>query len=331
MLVSEHMKAELKEIIEHLNPKTLDVDKVSIDSFRKLGIGEGNINYIFKIKDKRFICRVNIDKGVPDKSKEEFNSLKKIENLNIAPKAFYYHPKDKRFPYGFIILEFIDGKPFRKRKRNYTQKQVKQIAFLLAELHSKACRGLQRKNYSFRHYLKECNAYIRRINKQNNKLKRELRNVCSAIRDFLPKREKHEFSLIHGDVCPQNIIEIKKGLKLIDWESLQCSDPAKDIANILIDLGLKNNNLNFFLKEYQKIREDQTILERAKIYSILLRATYFLWEITRSFEIINKELPEEYITKTTAQSHINEAKSQFKKLSKLLDLPRIDIEVLFNA
>ena len=93
------MKAELKFIIENLNPKLLGVDKVSIDSFKKLGVGEGNLNYLFKIKNKKFICRVNIDKRVPNKSKNEFESLKRVENLNIAPKTFYYHPKDKKFPY----------------------------------------------------------------------------------------------------------------------------------------------------------------------------------------------------------------------------------------
>ena len=65
------MKAELKFIIENLNPKLLGVDKVSINSFKKLGVGEGNLNYLFKIKNKKFICRVNIDRGVPNKSKNE--------------------------------------------------------------------------------------------------------------------------------------------------------------------------------------------------------------------------------------------------------------------
>jgi thiamine kinase-like enzyme len=325
------MKTELKFIIENLNPKLLGVDKVSIDSFKKLGVGEGNLNYLFKIKNNKFICRVNIDKGVPNKSKNEFESLKRVESLNIAPKAFYYHPKDKKFPYGFIILEFIEGKPLRMKKRTYTKKQVKQIAFILAELHSKNCNGLPKKDYSFQYYLKHCEDYNKTINKHNDKLKKELIEIKYRIGNFLSKKEEHKFSLIHGDVCPQNIVETKNGLKLIDWESLQCSDPAKDIANILIDLELKNSDLDLFLKEYQKIRKDPTILKRAKTYAVLLRAVYFLWEITRSFEIINKELPKEYLNKTTAQSHINEAKFQFRRLSELIDVPKINIDSLFTG
>ena len=217
------------------------------------------------------------------------------------------------------------------KKRSYTQKQIKQIAFILAELHSKSCNGLPKKSYSFQHYLKECEDYNKTINEHNDKLKNELAEITNRIRNFLSKKEEHKFSLIHGDVCPQNIVEAKDGLKLIDWESLKCSDPAKDIANILIDLELKNNDLDLFLREYQKIRRDPTILERAKTYAVLLRAVYFLWEITRSFEIINKELAKEYLNKTTAQSHINEAKFQFKKLSKLIDVPKINIDSLFTG
>jgi thiamine kinase-like enzyme len=325
------MKTELKSIIENINPKLLGVDKIRIDSFKKLGVGEGNLSYLFKIKNKKFICRVNIDKGVPKKSKTEFDSLKKVEGLNIAPKPFYYRPKDKKFPYDFIILEFIEGKPLRMKKRTYTKKQIKQIASILAKLHSMNCSSLPKGKYSFQHYLKECKNYIKTINKRNDKLKRELNEIYNRIKNFLPKKEAHKFSLIHGDVCPQNIVETKNGLKLIDWESLQCSDPARDVANILIDLELKNSDLDMFLKEYQKIRKDPTILERAKTYAILLRATYFLWEITRSFEIINKELPKEYLDKTTAQRHINEAKFQFRKLSKLIDVPKIDIDSLFTG
>lgn len=323
------MKAELKVMIENLNPKLFGVEKVSIDSFKKLGIGEGNLNYLFKIKNKKFICRINIDRGVPNKSKKEYESLKRIENLNIAPKTFYYHPKDKKFSYGFIILEFIEGKPFRMKKRTYTQKQVKQIAFVLAELHSKNYEGLLKKDYSFQYYLKHCKDYIKTINMHNNKLKNELAEIHNRIGNFLSKKEEHKFSLIHGDVCPQNIVETKNGLKLIDWESLQCSDPAKDIANVLIDLELKKDDLNLFLREYQKIRKDPTIFERAKTYAVLLRAVYFLWEITRSFEIINKELPKDYLKKTTAQNHINEAKFQFRKLCELIDIPKINIDSLF--
>ena len=324
------MKHELKSIIARLNPKSFGVDKISIGSFIKLGVGEGNMNYLFSIENRKFICRVNIDKHMPEKTKNEFNSLKNIEGLGIAPKAYYYHYENRKIPYEFIILEYIQGKPFRMRKRRYTSKQIRQIAQILARLHSEKCAGLHKQKYSYQHYLKQGLEYDKVINKYSDRLRNELKQIHSNIRGILPKTEAHEFGLIHGDVCPQNIIQTANGLKLIDWESLQCSDPAKDVANVLTDLELKDDDLALFLKQYHNIRRDATILERAHIYSALFRYTYFLWEITRSFEIIHKKLPKEYLSKTTAQRHINEARFQYRKLSKLVKMPLIDVGVLFD-
>ncbi len=61
-----------------------------------------------------------------------------------------------------------------------------------------------------------------------------------------------------------------------------------------------------------------------------MRYNYFLWEIVRSFEIIHKQLPKEYLNKNTAQRHINEAKHQFKQLKELVELPGLDLKNFFN-
>ena len=84
------------------------------------------------------------------------------------------------------------------------------------------------------------------------------------------------------------------------------------------------------MKEYKKLRKDEGILERAKVYAVLLRFIYFLWEIVRSFEIIHKELPKEYLIKTTAKSHIHESNYQFKRLRKIIDIPDFNVENIFK-
>lgn len=325
------MKSELKSVIENLNPKVLGLNKIKIDSFKKLGVGEGNLNYFFKIKGKKFICRLNIDKKMPNKSKNEYVALKIVEKLNIAPKTYYMHKKDKKFPYGFIILDFIEGKPFRMKKRNYTKLQIKELANNLANLHSKKCSVLKKINYSYSPYLDDGKYYIKELNKYTkSRFDREIRQLYYEIKNFLPKKEYHTFALVHNDICPQNIVETNNKLKLIDWESLECSDPGKDIAHILVDLELKGVNLNLFMREYQKRGTDKNILERAKIYAVLLRYANFMWELVRSFEILNKELPKDYLRKTSAKEHINEAKFQFKRLRKLLNVRCIDIDEIFK-
>ena len=105
------MKHRLKSIIEELDPKSLGVNKISISSFVKLGIGEGNLNYFFSVGDKEFVCRVNIDKHSPSRSRNEFNLLKNVESLRVAPKAYHHFRKSREFPWNFNIIEFIKGKP----------------------------------------------------------------------------------------------------------------------------------------------------------------------------------------------------------------------------
>lgn len=324
------MKNNLKEVIKNIESSKLGVTSIKFDFFKKLGIGEGNLNYIFSIEKKKFICRINIDNGVPNKSKEEYQALKMVESLNIAPKVFYLHQADEHYLKDFIIIEFIEGKPLRMKKRSYTTEQVKKLAIILAELHRQKNDKLVKTDYSYQYYLEGGLNYIRSINKYTNKkFDFELKQIHQKIEEFVPKKELHQFGIIHGDVCPQNIVEIKNDLKLIDWESLKYSDPAKDVSNVLIDLGLKDRLLDVFLREYHKKRKDNYILDRAKIYAVLMRYHYFLWEIVRAFEIIHQKMPKEYLRKTSAQRHINEAKHQFKKLKQLIDVPEMDLNSFF--
>jgi len=318
------MKKQIKKIIESLDPKILKLKKIKITSFKKLGVGEGNLNYVFKVKDKKFIARINIDKEYPTKSKEEYDNLKIVEKLHHSPNVYYYHKKP-----GFIILDFIEGHPWRMKKTNYNKKQIIMLARTLADLHSRTNNKLDKSSMKYQYYINEGIKYNKRINKfTKNKFKKELDELLKFIKQTLPKKENHKFGIIHADVCPQNIVETKNDIKLIDWESLRLGDPARDIAGVLIDLKIKDKNLDLFMQEYQKVRQDKDILRRAYIYAVLLRYVYVLWEIMRTHEIKQKKLPKEYLAKTSAQNHINEAKFQQRQLNKLIDVPELNIEAM---
>ncbi len=303
------MKSEIKNIIKQLNPKLFGVKEIKINSFRKLGIGEGNLNYILKINNKEYNCRINIKTKKLNKLKNEFETLKKIEKYGFSPKPIYFHNKPE-----FSILTFIKGTPFRHGKKTYTKNQIISIAKTLAKLHSVKT-TLKPSNYNYGYYLNGAKHLIDELNKRtNNELKPILLNTYKNILKQIPNKENHKYSLIHGDIVPQNIIETTKSIKLIDWENVEVSDPAKDIAQVLIDIEIKGKNLELFLKTYFKIRKDTTILNRAKIYAILMRQNYYIWELIRTLKIKNKELPQEYLNKTNTKQHLQEAKKQLKKL-----------------
>jgi len=272
------MKTKIKQIIKSLNPSILGVESIHIDSLRKLGVGEGNVNYILKIDNKKFIVRKNITKDEPYKSINEYKSLKQVEDLNIAPKVYYRYHKGA-YLNDFLILDYISGKSMYKGKRKYTKNQLTALAKLLASLHNKKNVTLPKRAYAYSFYLKEGLKATRLVSKYNDKLESELKHIHKLVKAQIPSKEKHKFSLIHGDLCPPNIVETKVGMKLIDWEALRYGDPAIDIANILVDMGFNKKDFDLFMIIYQKLRKDKTILERSYIYKLLTHYVYFVYEL----------------------------------------------------
>ena len=312
-------KIELKKIIESLDPKIFGLKEINIKSFKKLGTGESNISYIFTLNNKKFICRLNIDKSRPKKSKEEYKILKIIKPLNIAPKVHYLDKIGR-----FIILDYIEGKSMRMGKITFSLKEIKQLARMLAKLHSRKIGNLKLEKQKYSSRLKEIKDAIISLKKFiKNKEYLEFFSDChkNLVKDVANEKEEYKIGLVHGDICTQNIIKTNNNLKLIDWESLQLSDPAKDIAPFLVEIKLSKKDFNVFLNEYKKYRNDPSILKRARVHAKLLAFLDFIWEILRSFEIINKTLHEDYLNKTSAQSHINEARRRFRDCLRFNIIP----------
>lgn len=320
------MKSKIKEIIKNLKPELLGVDEIKIQSFKKLGLGECNLNYLLNIENKKFLCRVNIDKENSNKIEIEYENLKKIEHLGIAPKALYFHMRNENFERDLVILEFIEGKPFRMGQKTFTDEQIKKLSQTLSRLHSQNIKLSNKDKTPYLEVFKYAKEFVTEINKYtSNKYESELNEIILKVNKIIPKTNDALYRLVHGDVCPQNVVETKNEIKLIDWESVSYSDPARDIVNVLVDFGLKNNQLELFYSEYFKNRDDESLLERVKIHQVLTRTNYSLWEIMRTFEIINKELPKEYLQKTSAKVHLNEARKQFRELKKLIVVSNLKI------
>ena len=317
------MKSELKQIILNLNPALFNVKKIIISSFKKLGVGEGNINYVFKVNNKKFICRLNIESEKSDKVEREFKTLKKIEKYNFSPKPVYFNKNPE-----FSILKFIEGKPFRQGKRTYTSVQIKNIAKTLAKLHSIKT-SIKPVNYDFEYYTHGAKHLITDLNKRTkNKFKKELKQIFNVVLSSVPKNEIHKYSLIHGDVCPQNIVETAKDVRFIDWENVEVSDPARDIAQVIIDLGLQKNYLVLFQKTYFSIRKDDSLFVRARSYAILMMQNYYIWECIRALEVKNKELPKEYLQKTSVREHLIAAQKNLVDLNKLIPIPLFEVDMV---
>lgn len=318
------MKNKISNIIKNLDPKIFGVNIIKINSFRKLGIGESNLNYILNISNKKFLCRINIDLEMKDKLKKEYNNLKKIQKLKISPKPIYFNKSPE-----FTIIEYLEGKPLKKNIK-ITESQIKNLAKIVAKIHRIKISNMKKEEHTYKYYFDESKDYFKYIKKYTNNIPTELKKTNEILKKIVPKKENKKIGLIHGDICPQNVIETGKHINLIDWESVKMSETAKDIANIFVNFKLNKKETQLFVKEYQIIKKDETILQRTKKHEVLLRYLFMLWEIVRTLEIINKYLPEEYLKKTTPEEHIKEAKKQYRELKKLIDVPEINIEEIIK-
>ncbi|MEK6824864.1 MAG: phosphotransferase, partial [Nanoarchaeota archaeon] len=164
-----------------------------------------------------------------------------ISDHNIGPKAYLIDESKKVFDEGFLILEFIEGKTLSSSQYKLNSRIIRNLAKLVAELHNiKPTISLKKDFVNPKDYLREIKEYRSQIkdlgaatiflelfDETFNKLERKYQNIT------FPEIT----SLIHGDIQEQNILITKKGIRLIDFESLSISDPGTEISYIFLEFG----------------------------------------------------------------------------------------------
>jgi thiamine kinase-like enzyme len=281
------MKKEIKIIFE-------DKLKIRVKSISKLGKGVSNINYLV---NNKYVFRLNANTLRPEKSKREFLTLKALEKSNISPKPIYSEKN-------FMILEYFKGKVFTNRI--ITKKFLKDLAKLTAKIHSLKPIKIPRENVS---NSKEMKLWLKNIKDK------KILNLISKVK-FKKKSFKVKYVISHGDICEQNVIKTKSGLRLIDFEDTALRDPAEDIAKIFVDFKepFTKKQKEIFLNEYLKHRNDKTIRERIVYYEPIIVFTVFVWSIDYLTRIRNKQMHEAYLNKKDLKDAENYSKKMLKRL-----------------
>jgi len=293
----------IEKYVESIKPSALGLTSpLKIQKITKLGLGEGNSNYLVKIDNQKFNFRFNLEKNTFGKSKKEYTILKAIESLKIAPKPFFYDPDIKN---GLLVLEYIDGVAFPS-DYHLSNRQFAILAKELAELHNlKSPENAQKNRLSYVGYQNRFKTSIRYLKKKFAKygLNKKFVVLCQEVTNELSSEiiesgVKNKFSITHGDLAPQNIVKTKNGFRFIDWESAGIGDPAADLASVIDEIGfpMTSAQRKLFLKEYAKERSDKTIIKRMNLFVKLIRFAQVLWSINRVYEIKDRELGEELIT-----------------------------------
>lgn len=276
MSIHKKTVAFLNEFLKthHVLPLSKDV---SISYFKS---GAGTHLYLISSNRKKYLARVNYypNKNEWGVKEQEYKILKLIESTKIAPQVYYVNKKN-RLKQHFTIVDFIEGKDLKK----VTDVHVVSLAKSLKKLHStftfkKSGNTLPPKD-ALPYICDIYNTYsegedkkiekyihlegIKKVTREYNRIKDKLGVYFTALNCF---NGITKFSLIHGDLKKENIIDTGRKLILVDWECGGSDIPEMDIGNVFAGCKLSKKHQNLFLKTYYKKIPDTVIIER--IYAI---------------------------------------------------------------
>ncbi|MEK7647790.1 MAG: phosphotransferase [Patescibacteria group bacterium] len=248
--------------------------------------GGGTHLYLITGGKKKYVARVNFyslknDWGI---KKQEFQILKKIEHLSIAPKVYYLSTKN---PLGqhFTIVDYVEGEPVRR----FADTHIISVAKTLKKLHAITFRRSgdtfppkDALPYTCDIFDLYANGADKQIEKYTdlpgielvvepfNRVRKSLGLYFSGLHCF---DGITSFSLVHADLKKENMLVAGDKIRLIDWEGGGSDIPEVDIGNFFADSRLTKMQQQLFLKTYYGRAVDAQHLER--IYAVKIVLDFF--------------------------------------------------------
>lgn len=262
------------------------IERFGIDDkeeFSLLGQGEYNINYIFHSKayNKKLVLRIATDSqmDLENQIRYEYEALELLNKTNRTPKPIYCDDKKELIPYGFLVMEFLPGRPL-----NY-KKDLKIAAEALADIHNEPipkANNLLKPENPIEAIYEEC---LKMFDKY--RLSKYMDMEIKDSIEYLLEKGKNIKTI---DIGNRTIIntELNSGNFLIngennnnyivDWEKPLYGYPAQDLGHFLTptttfwktDIILSREEISFFIKEYCKnsnqYRDEKELWNSVKNY-----------------------------------------------------------------
>lgn len=338
------MEKEIKSYFENIMPERLGLkSKIKVRSVSKLGMGTSNLNYLVVANNKKFVFRMNMEPKRKEKSRKEFDALKIIESYDIGPKAWMIDESRKEFDSDFIIISYIEGRTSNKMPEYLKPKMFRKIGDLCGKLHSVKIKGDLKKlnpdslNEGYVQYVSFLKReYLNYLNRRlkNKKLLKIINESFENIKSHIPSENyESEKVLSQGDFCEQNVVVHNGEYKLIDFEDLEISDRASHLSKIFSDFGrpFEEDQKELFLGEYLKVNnvDKEKLIEKIDIWIPLKLFAVFLWSVSHTLKVKNKELHKTFLEHNEIKGDIAYVKTMFKRCLRfgIIDKEHKDFEV----
>ncbi|WP_338984793.1 S-methyl-5-thioribose kinase [Fusobacterium nucleatum] len=329
MKYQEHFLLDCDEVISYVKEKNLFQGNANLTVKE---IGDGNINYIFKVENKidgKSIILKQADKllrssGRPldlTRSKIEANILRIENNLapHFVPEIYFYDEimcvlaMEDISEYKNLRTELIAGKIFPNFVDNISEFLSRTLLLTTDLFMNKFEKKKNVKEFTNPELcdISECLVFTEPYDNNRN------RNIITAgneefVENKLYKNEDLHFtilklrekfmnysqSLIHGDLHSGSIFINEKGIKIIDPEFSFYGPMAYDIGNVIGNLYFPLYRAKFFMEDSKKKEEFINWLEKCilDIPILFSEKCKLLWEKYSNDKLLkNKKFRDYYI------------------------------------
>ena len=329
MKYQEHFLLDCDEVISYVKEKNLFLEN---DDLTVKEIGDGNINYIFKVENKidgKSIVLKQADKllrssGRPldlARSKIEANILRIENNLapHFVPEIYFYDEimcvlaMEDISEYKNLRTELIAGKIFPNFADNISEFLSRTLLLTTDLFMDKFEKKKNVKEFINPELcdISECLVFTEPYDNNKN------RNIITTgneefVENMLYKNEDLHFailklrekfmnysqSLIHGDLHSGSIFINEKGIKIIDPEFSFYGPMAYDIGNVIGNLYFPLYRAKFFMEDSKKKEEFINWLEKCilDIPILFSEKCKLLWEKYSNDKLLkNKKFRDYYI------------------------------------
>ena len=311
MKYQEHFLLDCDEVISYVKEKNLFSENANLTVKE---IGDGNINYIFKVENKidgKSIVLKQADKllrssGRPldlTRSKIEANILRIENNLapHYVPEIYFYDEimcvlaMEDISEYKNLRTELIAGKIFPNFADNISEFLSRTLLLTTDLFMNKFEKKKNVKEFINPELcdISECLVFTEPYDNNKN------RNIITTgneefVENMLYKNEDLHFailklrekfmnysqSLIHGDLHSGSIFINEKGIKIIDPEFSFYGPMAYDIGNVIGNLYFPLYRAKFFMEDSKKKEEFINWLEKCilDIPILFSEKCKLLWE-----------------------------------------------------
>ena len=329
MRYEEHFLLDCDEVISYVKEKNLFSENANLTVKE---IGDGNINYIFKVENKidgKSIVLKQADKllrssGRPldlTRSKIEANILRIENNLapHYVPEIYFYDEimcvlaMEDISEYKNLRTELIAGKIFPNFADNISEFLSRTLLLTTDLFMNKFEKKKNVKEFINPELcdISECLVFTEPYDNNKN------RNIITIgneefVENMLYKNEDLHFailklrekfmnysqSLIHGDLHSGSIFINEKGIKIIDPEFSFYGPMAYDVGNVIGNLYFPLYRAKFFMEDSKKKEEFINWLEKCilDIPILFSEKCKLLWEKYSNDKLLkNKKFRDYYI------------------------------------